>query len=148
MTKIAKVEKEVFQESQFLEICSGIIGWLKNSSISKSSDRNKLQNLISSSKSAFDFGPRPAHLGERVRHFHHQNPRSHFFSFCANSDILSSCVSKTYDPRKNSSISKSYDGNKVVIGVCCGPHRRPKRPRHRRSSTSTRPASTRATGEL
>jgi hypothetical protein len=37
----SKVEKEVFQESQFLEICPGIIGWLKNSSISKSYDRSK-----------------------------------------------------------------------------------------------------------
>ena len=36
------------------------------------------------------------------------------FSFCTNSEISSSCVSNTYDPRKNSSISKSYDRNKLI----------------------------------
>ena len=65
----------------------------KNSSISKSYDRSKLETLISSSKSALNF-----------------------FSFGTNSEISSSCVSNTYDPRKNSSISKTYDRTKLEKG--------------------------------
>ena len=46
----SKVEKEVFQGSHFLEICSGIIGWLINSSISQSYDRNAIQSCTSAMK--------------------------------------------------------------------------------------------------
>ena len=45
--------------------------------------------------------------------FHHQNSRTSLFSFCTNSEISFRCVSNTYDLRKNSSVSKSYDRNKL-----------------------------------
>ena len=38
-----------------------------------------------------------------------QNPP---ICLCTNSEISSSCVSNTYGPKKNSSISKSYDRNR------------------------------------
>ena len=49
------------------------------------------------------------------------NHHSTFF-FCTNSEISSSCVSNTYDPRKNSSTSKSYDRNTAQLQRLCRLH--------------------------